>query len=83
MYSHSWIQLIFVTMKVSCHCGIVSVFDVKNATLESISDSVFSLSYIFNVAPITFQTVYKVIALASAISQCLVGFIVMQVFNLP
>ena len=55
-------------MKVSCHCGTVSVFDVKNVTLESISDSVFRLSYIFYVAPIAFQTVYKVIALASAIS---------------
>ena len=55
-------------MKVPFHCGIVSVFDVKNVTLESISDSVFSLTSIFNVAPIWFQTVYKVIALASAIS---------------
>ena len=51
-----------------CHCGIVSVFDVKNVTLESINDSVFCLTYIFNVAPIAFQTVYKVIALESAIS---------------
>ena len=42
VYSHSRIQLIFVAIKVSCHCGIVSVFDVKNVILESINDSVFS-----------------------------------------
>ena len=34
VYSHSRIRLIFVAMKVSCHCGSVSVFDVKNVTLE-------------------------------------------------
>ena len=77
MYSHSLVQLIFVAMKVSCHCGIVSVFNVKNVMLESINDSVFSLSFIFNVAPIAFQTLYEVIALASAISQCIVHFIIM------
>ena len=54
-----------MAVKVPCHCGIVSVFNVKNVTLESISDSVCGLINIFNVAPIAFQTVYKVIALTS------------------
>ena len=65
-----------MAVKVPCHCGIISVFDVKNVTLESINDSVFSLTYIFDVAPTAFQRVYKVIALASAISKCIVGFII-------
>ena len=68
MCSHSLIHLIIVAVKVFCHCGIVSVFDVKNVTLESISNSVFSLTYKFDVAPSAFQTIYKVIALAGAIS---------------
>ena len=42
MYSHSWIQLILVAVKVSCHCCVIIVFDVKNVTLESVNDSNFS-----------------------------------------
>ena len=69
MYSKiPWIQLFFVVVKVSCHCGMISVFDVKNMTLESINVSVFCLTYIFNMPPVAFQTVYMVIALVSAIS---------------
>ena len=56
-----------MAVKVSCYCGFVSVFDVKNMTLESINDSGF-FTYIFNMAPVAFQTVYKVIALVSVIS---------------
>ena len=41
VYSLPWIQLIFVAVKVSCHCGIISVFYVTNMTLESFNDSVF------------------------------------------
>ena len=58
MYGHLWIQLITVAAKVSCHCGVVIVFDVKNVTLESVNDSFSCLSYIFNVAPVAFQTIY-------------------------
>ena len=47
--------MIIVAMKVSCHCGVVNVFYVKCVNLESISDSVFCLSYIFNMAPVTKQ----------------------------
>ena len=57
-----------MAVNVSYHCGTVSVFDVKNMTLESINDPVFGLTYIFNMAPVAFQTVYKVIALGNAIS---------------
>ena len=38
--------MITVAVKMSSHCGITIVFDVKNVTLESINDSVFGLSYI-------------------------------------
>ena len=54
MDGHLWIQLVTVAVKVSCHCSIVIVFNVKNMTLESINDFYFSLSYIFNVVPVAF-----------------------------
>ena len=44
--------MITVAMKMSSHCGIAIVFDVKNVTLESIHDSVFGLSYILYMAPV-------------------------------
>ena len=69
--------MIIVASKVSYHCGVVIVFDVKYMTLECIYDSVFCLPYIFDVAPITFQAIYNIITLASAFSHCVVGFIVM------
>ena len=43
--------MIFVASKVSGHCSIVIVFDVKYMTLESVYDSISSLSYIFCLAP--------------------------------
>ena len=76
MYGHVKIQMVIVAIKVFCQCGVTIVFDVKNMTLESIHDSVFCLSYIFGVAPVAFQAIYQVITLASAFSDCTVGFIV-------
>ena len=58
MYGHLGIQLVTVAVKVSFHCGIVIVFNVKNMTFESVNDSVSFLSYIFNVAPVAFQAIY-------------------------
>ena len=40
--------MIIMAVKMSSHCGVAIVFDVKDMTLESINDSVFSLSYIPN-----------------------------------
>ena len=40
MYDHTGIGLISVAMKMSGHCGIIIVFDVKNMTLEFIHDSI-------------------------------------------
>ena len=57
MYGHVRIQMITVAMKVSCHCGVIIVFYVKYVTLESINDSIFCLSYIFNMEPVTFQAI--------------------------
>ena len=48
------IHLIIVAMKMSCHLGIIFVFNAKNMTLESVNDSVSSLFYIFNVASVAF-----------------------------
>ena len=80
MYSHTGIQLVHVAIEVSCHCCVIIVFDVKNVTLESINDSVFGLSYILDVTPVAFKTIYKTVTLGSAFSGCTVGFIV---FNSP
>ena len=38
----------------SSHCGVAIVFNVKDMTLESINDSVFSLSYILCVVQVAF-----------------------------
>ena len=82
MYDHTGISLISVAMKMSGHCGIIIVFGVKNMTLESIHDSIFGLSYIFSVPPVAFYTIYKVVTLACAFGNCIVGCIVVQVFYL-
>ena len=63
-----------MAVKVSGHCCIVIVFNVKNMILESGHDSVSSLSYIFNVAPVAFKTIYEIGTLACAFHDCIVGF---------
>ena len=50
--------MIFVASKVSGHCGVVIVFYVKDMTLESVYDSVLSVSYIFCMEPAAFYTMY-------------------------
>ena len=65
-----------LAIKMSCHCSVIILFDVKYITLESIYHSVFCLSYIFNMAPVAFQAIYQVITLASTFSDCVVGFII-------
>ena len=54
MFGSSYVT---VASKVSRHCGIQVIFYVKQVTLEPIYDSVFSLTYIFDMAPITFNAV--------------------------
>ena len=66
-----------VAFKVSCHCGIVNVFDVKYVTLESVYNSILCLPYILCVVPAVFQAIYQVVALASALSHCIVGVIIL------
>ena len=36
MYGHVRIQIVIVAIKVSCHCGVIIVFDAKYMTLESV-----------------------------------------------
>ena len=69
--------MIIVAFKVSCHCGVVIVFNVKYVTLGSIYNSLFCLPYIFGVAPVTFQAIYQATTLANAFGHCIVGFIVL------
>ena len=49
--------MVFVASKVSGHCGIVIVFDVKYMTLESVYDSISSLSYICSLAPVALYAI--------------------------
>ena len=75
--------MIFVASKVSGHCGVVIVFDVKYMTLESVYDSIPSLSYIFCLAPVALYAIYLIIALASAISHCIVVLVIECIFYFP
>ena len=63
--------MIIVTMKMFSHCGFVIMFDVKYVTLESVHDSVFGLTYILYVTPVALQTIYEIVALACAFSDCI------------
>ena len=63
MYDQAWIALIIVAMKMSCHCSIIVMFDIKDMTLESVNDSILCLAYIFDVAPFTFQAINEIVAL--------------------
>ena len=83
MYDHAWITLIIVAQKMSDHCSVVIVFDVIDMTLESISYSVLSLAYIFDMATLTFQAIYEVIALTGAFSNSIVGCVVVEVSDSP
>ena len=83
MYDHTGIGLIIVTMKMSSHCGFVVVFGVKYLTLESISDSDFGLTYILYVAPVALQTIYEIVTLACAFSDCVVGCIIVEICYFP
>ena len=83
MYDHTRICLITVALKMSRHCGIVIVFDVKYMTLESINDPVFCLTYILYVALSAFQTVYEIVTLVCAFSYCVVDYIIVEVCYFP
>ena len=83
MHDHAWIGLIIVAMEMSSHCSIIVMFDVKNMTSESVNDSIFCLAYILNVAPFTFQAIDKIIALACAFSDSVVGCIIVEVGYFP
>ena len=65
------------------HCCIVIVFDVINMTLESINDSIFCLSYIFDMATLAFQAIYEIVALAGAFGDSIVGCVVVEVSDSP
>ena len=83
MYDHTRICLITVTMKMSSHCSIVIVFDVKHVTLESINNPVFCLTYILYVALSALQTVHKIVSLACFFCYFIVGCIIVAICYLP
>ena len=80
---HAWIAVIIVAMKMSCHCCSIVMFNVKNMTLESVNDSVLCLAYIFNVAPFALQAINKIVALACAFSDSIVGCIIIKIGYFP
>ena len=79
MYDHAWIGLIIMAIKMSSHCSVIVMFDVKDMTLESINDSIFCLTYILNVSPSAFQTIYEIVALACAFGNSVVGCVVVEI----
>ena len=83
MYDHAWIGLIIMAMKMSDHCGVIVMFNVKDMTLESINDSIFCLTYTLNVAPLAFQAIYEIVALTCAFGNSVVGCVVVEVCYLP
>ena len=83
MYNHTGISVIIVTIKMSSHCAFVIVFDVKYRTLKSINDSVFGLTHILYVASVALQTIYKIVTLACAFGNCILGCIVIQICYFP
>ena len=83
MYDHAGIALIIVTEKVSSHCSVIVMFDVIDMTLESVNDSIFCLAYIFDVAPVTFQAIYEIVALACALGNSFVGSIIFRLVVFP
>ena len=62
---------------------LVTVFNVIHMTLESINDSISCLSYIFDMATLTFQAIYEIVALAGAFGDGVVGCIVIEVCYFP
>ena len=83
MYDHARIALIIGPNKVSGHCCVIVMFDVKDMTLESVNDSIFCLTYILNMAPFTFQAINEIIALACAFGHGIVGCIVIEIRHFP
>ena len=67
----------------SSHCSFVIVFDVKHVTLESINDSVFSLTYILYVAPFALKTIYKIVTLECTFCDYVVGCIIVEICYFP
>ena len=83
MYDHAGIAVIIVAMKMSGHCCVIVMFDVKDMTLESINDSILCLAYILNMASFTFQAINKIVALACAFGDGIVGCVVIKIGYFP
>ena len=83
MYCHIWINMIFVASKVSSQCSVVIVFNVKYMTLESVYNSVSSLSYLFCLAPVALYAIDLIIVLAGAILHCIVVLVIKCIFYFP
>ena len=49
---------------------------VKDVTMESVNDSIFSLSGIFNVAPIPFQAINEITVLTFAVHNRAISLII-------
>ena len=59
------------------------MFDVISMTLESVSDSIPCLPYIFDMATLAFQAIYEIVALAGAFSNGILGCVVIKVGYFP
>ena len=75
--------MVVVSDEVPSYCGVGNTLNVKNVTLESVNDHVSSLSHIFDVAPIAFQAKIKVVTLADAIPDGIMGFMFSKFLMVP
>ena len=59
-----WMTLgLLMTGKVPSHRSVLMVSYVKAMTLKPIQYSIFGLAHILNVANVTFQAIYEIVAL--------------------
>ena len=68
--------MVVVAGKVPSYFGVRSIYNIKNVTLESVHVCISSLSNIFDVIPITFKAINKVVALTGAITDGMVYFLI-------
>ena len=68
--------------KVPCHFGVGSYFYVKDMALESTSNFISNLSYIFGIAPVALQAINE-ITVGRCHSWWCCRFLVMYVSYMP
>ena len=72
-----------MTGKVPHECHVGLVIYIKQITLESVNDHVFSLSNILDIATVAFQAINHITALACAMHYDIISLIAVHILNSP